>query len=190
MGPQLTAGALGHLLVIILKCIAKYRSVRRRGSPAFILLMAAAQPILTACASRSLDSQPAVSPEAQGSSAVIEFRLAHLEPGEGRIAIEMNDSVFYLAPKLIVSDDDFVAVRPTIDEGGLILWIEMTPEGAARLTEVTANNIGSRMGLVFNSELVSALVIRSGGVSPPIARVPIENAEHGAQLVRNRWPSH
>ena len=146
--------------------------------------------MLAACAGSSASISPSGAPLSLVSEALIEFRLAHSEPADGRIPVKFDGSVLYIERDVIASDNDFLVVRPSVYDGDLVLWVELSPEASARVARITGANIGRRIALIFNSQLVNAAVIRSagGGAGPVQVQVPIVDPKQGAELVYIRWP--
>lgn len=123
------------------------------------------------------------------AGAFFEYRLIHAEPGEGRIEAELDGAVLYLDPDPVITAADLTEVRPNITREGLVLSVDMTPTAAARLRQVTARNIGRRMALVFDSQVVSAPTIQSAVGGFAFVKVPVADPDAAAALVRKRWPS-
>lgn len=141
---------------------------------------AAAIPCISACA-----RQPAQ------ASNLIEFRLAHDTPAAGRESVDLDGETLYLESAPIVSDDDFLSVRPDVRESGLLLAIEMLPDAAARLGALTAAHAGERMALVVDARVRSAPPIVSAGGSPRMQvalDVPKRDIDRIVSLIRARWP--
>lgn len=122
------------------------------------------------------------------AGALFEYRLIYSEPGEGRIKAELDGAVLYLDPNPVITEADLTEVRPNITREGLILSVDMTPTAAARLRQVTGKNIGRRMALVFDSQVVSAPTIQSAVGGFAFVKVPVADPDAAATLVRKRWP--
>lgn len=123
-------------------------------------------------------------------SPLLELRVAHEEPGPGRLRVEHNGEVLYLAPEPVIIDRDIVAASARSGEDYVLLDVALRPTSAARLRDVTQNAVGSRMVILFESTIAVAYTIQSAlGMSPEMQlQVPVRNPERAAELVRSRWP--
>ena len=142
--------------------------------------------VAAGCASTAGNS-PGAGPQ-PFAGALFEYRLIYSEPGEGRIKAELDGAVLYLDPNPVITEADLTEVRPNITREGLILSVDMTPTAAARLRQVTGKNIGRRMALVFDSQVVSAPTIQSAVGGFAFVKVPVADPDAAATLVRKRWP--
>ncbi|GIW51504.1 MAG: hypothetical protein KatS3mg081_0859 [Gemmatimonadales bacterium] len=100
----------------------------------------------------------------------------------------------YVADGNLVSDRDIQHVQYYLRDYGLVLDIHFSPEGAARLSEVTRQNVGKRLAIIIESELVTAPVI-SGPLKTdriqlalPQADLPQGSADRIVRAIRGRWP--
>lgn len=100
---------------------------------------------------------------------LLELRLARDTPAAGFEYVPplMGTDSFYLATEAVVDDADIEHVRVDLRDEQLLLDVRWTEQGATRLREATAANIGGRLGVVFDSRLLNANVIRS-----PIGHLP------------------
>lgn len=141
---------------------------------------------LWACAPPS--SRPRA-PSSEGAP-LIEFRLVHDEPSPGLERVEYGGESLYLERRAIISDPDLEAVRPLVHLDRLLLDMQLSPEGARRLTRATGENIGQRLALLIGSRVRSAPVIRGAIGSRLQAAVELSEAEAERILrrIRARWP--
>ena len=93
----------------------------------------------------------------------LEFRLAETEPGEGltEITVSGTDERFYLHEEVLMTNAD-------IDTASVVMWSErpsievvFTEGGREKFARVTRDNVGKRLGMVIDGELVTAPVIRA-----------------------------
>ena len=135
-------------------------------------------------------SSPAQSPV--GSSPILEFRLVHPEQKPNLISVEFESSALYLDPQPVLSDPDIVSAQPFERRDQVILSLELTDEAAARMERVTSENIGSRMALLIDGQVVTATVIQTAGamrnVQVAVPRPAAEAASLSAR-VHAKWPA-
>ena len=141
-------------------------------------------------------SERAATPE-PAAAPIIELRLARDTPAPGFIraspafASPEDPEVVYMAETAIVSDADMEHIDADVVPGrGLGLWLQLTPEGAARLSRLTRENIGERLAVLLDSELMITPVIASevGGGTMHLTHLPAEFAERMAARIAERWP--
>lgn len=134
-------------------------------------------------------SRPVQSPV--DSSSILEFRLVHPEPSANSIPVEFESSMLHLDPQPAVSDRDIVSARLSEGPNQVILALELTADAAARMGRVTSTNIGSRMALLIDGQVISAVVIRSAGAVPHVEVAVPRAAADAARLstrVHGKWP--
>ena len=129
------------------------------------------------------------SDQALGSS-LIEVRLVRQEGGGGVEAVEYAGERIYVDSEPLLSDSDFERVEPVIRSGEFHLEFELRPDAGARVSEVTAAEIGERLAVIVDSEVRSVSVILDA--VGPRGRTSFlatsEEAEGIAEKVRRRWP--
>jgi preprotein translocase subunit SecD len=127
-----------------------------------------------------------------GSSSILEFRLVHPQPSSSSIPVEFESSLLHLDPQPVVSDRDIVSARPIEHPNQVILALELTTDAAVRMERVTSENIGSRMALLIDGQVISAADIQSAVAMPNVqVAVPRPIAE-GVRLsarVEAKWPA-
>ena len=141
--------------------------------------------LVMACGSRSAQSPV-------GSASILELRLVHPEPNSSSIPIEFESSLLHLDPQPVMSDRDIVSARPSEGPNQVILAIELTGDAAARMGRVTSENIGSRLAVLIDGQVVSAVVIQSGHAMPDVQLAVPRAAAEAARLssrVLGKWPA-
>lgn len=97
-------------------------------------------------------------PPAGPDALVLPLRTSHADmpswhsPGETTVS---------LRPEPVVSADHIRQVRATYGEGGPVLVMTLSRDGAQRLADATAANLGGEMALVANGEVISLATIQS-----------------------------
>jgi len=93
----------------------------------------------------------------------IEFHIAETEPGEGLIEFAVNQSgeKFYLHPEILSTNTDIKNTSVEKYNDNFDVLIEFTYDGAKKWAEITGNNIGKRVGILLNDQLVTAPIIRA-----------------------------
>ena len=82
-------------------------------------------------------------------------------PARG-LTIGLLDQRGAAASKLVISGDMVVETSVAVDrQGRSVVRFRLTPEGASRLASVTRDNIGRRMAIMVDGNVVSAPVIRA-----------------------------
>lgn len=140
--------------------------------------------LVMACGSRS--AQRPVD-----SSPILEFRLVHAEPSSSSITVNFESSLLHLDPQPVVTDQDILSAHPSEGPNQVILALELTAEAAARMQRVTSDNIGSRMALLIDGQVISVAGIQSGVGIPNVQVAVPRSAADAARLtsrVRAKWP--
>ena len=103
------------------------------------------------------------SPESNAPKMNIKYRLVNESPGSNipKYKIKEAEEIVHLCvnPVLDQTDITSASVREGV-AGDYIIPIALTPEASKKLSEITANNIGRRVGIVVDGELLSAPVIK------------------------------
>jgi preprotein translocase subunit SecD len=94
----------------------------------------------------------------------LEFRLVHEGPGKKAIEVpnRKTGKTIYVSKKVALSNEDIEKVEVVPD-----LYMDpevaifFTKEGKRKLTGITQNNVGRRMALLLNGEVITAPTIRS-----------------------------
>lgn len=141
--------------------------------------------LLMACGSRAAQSP-------LNSSSILEFRLVHPEQSSSSIPVQFESSLLHLDPRPVVSDRDIVSARPIERSDQVILSLELTSDAAARMGRVTSENIGSRMALLINGQVISVVVIQSAvamrNVQVAVPR-PAAEAARLSSRIHAKWPA-
>jgi preprotein translocase subunit SecD len=92
----------------------------------------------------------------------VSFRLAFEKesPDTTRFQLKSSSEILHVSRVSIISDADIV--KATVERGMLrpILVVTLTPAGGKRLSETTASNLESRLGIIVDGSLISAPTIR------------------------------
>ncbi len=92
-----------------------------------------------------------------------EVRLVEQEPGPGLIeAKQPGNGTIYLHDEVVVTNSDIAEANVIPQPDGSQFWVGVTftPDGARKIHEATANNIGKRMAILIDGEVVTAPVVR------------------------------
>jgi preprotein translocase subunit SecD len=89
--------------------------------------------------------------------ATLAFRLAEDRPAPGltKMAFEPTGESFYLHDEVLLNESDVDSASAVHSEGRWNVDLVLTPEGTRKFAELTANNVGSRCGMILNGRLVS-----------------------------------
>lgn len=92
----------------------------------------------------------------------IEFRLAYDEPGEGltEYVFDKTGDVFYVEKGAHISNDNIVHASSIELSHGYGVQIKFNDVGTEKFRELTGNNIGKRIAMILDDELVSAPIVR------------------------------
>jgi preprotein translocase subunit SecD len=91
----------------------------------------------------------------------IEFRIAHDAPAEGLTEATFfeltNQRTCYLEAAIIASNADVKSARATTDEAGRpAVDVTFRPSGAESMGKATTANIGKRMAIIMDGEVIAA----------------------------------
>ena len=129
----------------------------------------------------------------QKGSFLLQVRLASESPraDHDRMTQVLNGRTIYVSRTNIAADDGIAHVGATKVEGGLVLNVNLTPEGARRLAEGTRGQDGKLIVAILDSKVItavplqgpltSALLLISADLSPELATA-LE------AKVRAKWP--
>ena len=121
---------------------------------------------------------------------LIELRLVRDDEGPGLTSNELDGETLYLEANAVLSDQDFEGVRTTIRSDQLYLELQLTGEARERLMAVTADEIGTRLAILIESEVRSAPTIRDvidNARSTMVIPASEEEARRLAALIDARW---
>jgi len=93
----------------------------------------------------------------------VEFRLAEAEPAEGLTEMTLSTSGqrFYLHDEVAMSNYDIHIALPLVWEGKSVVELTFTEAGKVRFAMLTEENVGKRIGILVDGELVSAPIVRA-----------------------------
>jgi preprotein translocase subunit SecD len=130
-----------------------------------------------------------LTPIMEDSGHFLEFRSVSSEPKPGFERFTLNDEVVYLDSQPVVTDQHVASLEPTVRDDGLLLELNLTESGRARLSDYTRQNTGTRLALVLDSEIRSAPVIASEIQSPLQIKLTLDPSasEELATQIRARW---
>lgn len=160
--------------------------MRKRDIVKRLLCMACAVAV-AGCGSSNEDEASAEKKHVEAERVALEFRLVEPVPGEGLVEMAMSawgqSETFYAHEQALLTGEDVESATAVRMNGRPAVELKFTEAGAARLAEVTGSNVGRRMGMILNGELVTAPVIRdriSGGVAVINGEFTQEEAERVA----------
>jgi preprotein translocase subunit SecD len=81
------------------------------------------------------------------------------------MAVEGEQQKFCLQQQAIVDQGDVQSAEVASEPNGPVVRLTLTPAGSQKLLETTRNNIGNRIGVVLNAQLVAT----------PIVQAPVAN---------------
>lgn len=131
----------------------------------------------------------------QATTSVIELRVGRDEPEAGFHMWDENGDL-YVENRSIVSDLDIEDARASVGTPGLRVELWLTEDGARRLEQATKENVGQRIAVVINGELIAAprimeplrLEALDRHVTFGGADVPTDKARSVAEDIASRWP--
>lgn len=98
-----------------------------------------------------------------GSDTTLTFRIAHEDYGPGRTAMTVKNSgdTYYLGEESLLTEMDVESAEVEDRADGPVVVVLLNEEGAARLAQVTGENLGAHIGVVVAGELLAAPVVRA-----------------------------
>lgn len=101
--------------------------------------------------------------EAEVEMVKVEFCLAETEPAEGLTEVTLSSSgeKFYLHDEVLMSNYDVQIAFPVVWEGKSVVELTFTEAGKVRFAMLTEENVGKRIGILVDGELVSAPIVRA-----------------------------
>ena len=106
------------------------------------------------------------------------YKLAYGEMGEP----------YVITRKPVVGGEDLVDAQPSFQEGQAVVSFRFNSRGGKKFGEVTRDNIGERLAIVLDNEVISAPVIQSaimGGSGVITGNFTVESANDLALLLRS-----
>jgi len=102
-------------------------------------------------------------PEKEVEKVRVEFRAAQTEPGEGLIRMTIPGTVqaFYVHNEVLISNADIAWAVVSSWEGRPVVELTLTESGKEKFAQVTKENVGKRMGILVNGELLLVPVIQA-----------------------------
>ncbi len=93
----------------------------------------------------------------------LEFRVAETEPADSlqKMRMKFTDRIFYLHEKSELSEAHIVATKMVDWNDSEAIELKFNEEGARLLAELTRSNIGKRIGMILNGELVTAPIVQA-----------------------------
>lgn len=149
--------------------------------------------VLTLFASLEVFAQEK-SPQEPSTRPTIEFRIASTSPAAGRRPMKLTaqDTTFYVSDSSFLTDEQIVDVRSVSTAEGLVLHVQLTPEGSSRMAKAISSHVGDRGAMIVDSRLLSAPLI-VGRVGPnttftAFLLLPKDVAREVAASIATRWP--
>ena len=92
----------------------------------------------------------------------LEFRIAYQTPGPGLTEkiFPQTGEKFYLKDSVLLSNSDIVEAIARTEHTPVDILLKLSDSGAVKFTEITAGNIGRRMAILLDGNLITAPVIR------------------------------
>lgn len=92
----------------------------------------------------------------------LEFCIAedHPAPDLTEMLFEPTGEIFYLHKEVLINQNDVESAAVVMQQERPAVELLLTSEGAKKLKELTAQNVGKRCGMVLNGKLLSAPIIR------------------------------
>ena len=108
----------------------------------------------------------------------LEFRIAETEPADSleEFTMKQTGEIFYLHKSSGISASHIAATKISERNESEAIEITFNDEGKELFAELTRNNIGNRIGMILNGELVSAPVVQAE-IPNGKALVPLVKAE-------------
>ncbi len=102
-------------------------------------------------------------PEKEVEKVTVEFRPAQTEPVEGWTLMTIPETVqaFYVDNEVLISNADIAWAVVASWEGRPVVELTLTESGKEKFAQVTKENVGKRMGILVNGELVLVPVIQA-----------------------------
>jgi preprotein translocase subunit SecD len=140
---------------------------------------------------------PATETDPRQPAPVLQLSLAYAAPAPDRFRPESIGRApqVFVEETPVISDPDIKNVTISSSDDALILHLELAEEAAAHLRAVTAEHVGDQMALLFESRILSTVVIRGpiGGhrmqVSVDRTDLPQEVSERIHARIDARWPA-
>lgn len=126
-------------------------------------------------------------------SPFLALRLAFTDSAAGRAPARYRDTVVFLSPDVVMSDDDVLGVRAGAGpEGELVLRVRYRPAAGQRLLTATGAHLGDQLAVLLDSRVLSVARIQSPigrGDSLTIATSATgADAERLTAQIRSKWP--
>lgn len=94
----------------------------------------------------------------------LEFRFAQLEPADGFLEMDAAPGAespkLYVAPEILVSNADVAWARMTKANGAPAIELSFARPSQARILEFSEKNIGRKLAMIVDGEIVAAPTIR------------------------------
>lgn len=102
-------------------------------------------------------------------SVVLEIRLAEEEPGEGLTRMTVTawgrTEAFYLHDEVLMDNGDIGSASVTKWGDHPAVEILFTPQGGEEFARVTSDNVGKRMAIIVDGQLLTVPIIRASVTS-------------------------
>lgn len=93
----------------------------------------------------------------QATSTGVEFYIAQTEAGPGLMELPLKDGSLYVQRTPALTRDDLAEAAAMVDKAGQnFVGLRFNEAGARKLTEVSTANVGNRLVLVIDRELIAA----------------------------------
>lgn len=93
----------------------------------------------------------------------VEFRLAETEPAEGltQMSIPGLEEKFYVQDEVLLSNEDIQFAFPVKRQEHSVIELTFTEAGKEKFARITKENVGKKMGVLIDGELIMAPTIRA-----------------------------
>ena len=118
-----------------------------------------------------------------------EFRISEDLSAPGLMRTTFRDSLgerrLYLRPDVVLYGLDVRNVTVSEDEGGRFrITLTLTPEGTEVLGDATEANVGKRLAIIVDGEVIAAPVIRQPMRASRCSITGLRDREHAENLAR------
>jgi preprotein translocase subunit SecD len=93
---------------------------------------------------------------------VLEFRVAETENAEGleTVVQQQSGNVFYLHPISNITRNDIKRAKVNTGNGRPLINVVFTSVGAEKFAKLTGDNIGKKIAIIIDGEILSAPMVR------------------------------
>jgi hypothetical protein len=91
----------------------------------------------------------------------LEFRVSDAQeaPGGKKMDVSLSDESIYVAPEVALSNENIASARVMMESDEPQIGVELTPGGAKKFSALTEGNIGKRLAILVDGNVISAPII-------------------------------